>query len=67
MLRQSALNGIFTEPKVDHVAHTASSAVLLRNKPMLDWYGHCVEKLFVVSTKLADTMEKYPGSENPQG
>ena len=65
-LRQSALNGIFHEPKLDQVAHTASSAVLLCDKAMLDWYGHCTDELFQASAKLADVLEKHPGSQRPE-
>lgn len=65
-MRQSTLNGIFAEPELGHVAHSAASAVLLRNKPMLDWYGHCIEELFLASAKLADALEENPGSVKPE-
>lgn len=33
---------------------------------MLDWYGHCTDELFQASAKLADVLEKYPGSQRPE-
>ncbi|KAL4912430.1 O-methyltransferase [Aspergillus aurantiobrunneus] len=66
MLRQSALNGIFYEPSPAHVAHTAASAVLVQDKAMLDWYGHCTDELFQASAKLADALEKNGENEKPE-
>ncbi|KAJ5196749.1 hypothetical protein N7449_007228 [Penicillium cf. viridicatum] len=65
-MRQSTLNGIFAEPKLGYIAHSAASAVLLRNKPMHDWYGHCLEELFLAGAKLADALDEHPGSEEPE-
>ncbi|KAE8353422.1 O-methyltransferase [Aspergillus coremiiformis] len=66
LLRQSILHGIFTEPELGRIAHTASSAVLIRDKSMLDWYGYCVEELFPTSAKLADSLEANPASRSEQ-
>jgi O6-methylguanine-DNA--protein-cysteine methyltransferase len=62
IVRQSAMNRILREVDHNRVAHTASSAMLLRNRPMLDWYGHCVEELFPASAKTAEALEIYKDS-----
>lgn len=40
----------------EHVVHTASSALLLHNKAMMDWYGHCVEEMFPAGAKLGEAL-----------
>ena len=50
----------------DRVLHTASSALLLRNRAMMDWYGHCVEEMFPASARIAEALEKYQGSTAAQ-
>ncbi|ERF73790.1 hypothetical protein EPUS_09284 [Endocarpon pusillum Z07020] len=62
IVRQSAMNRVLRENSPDHVIHTASSALLLRNHAMMDWYGHCVEEMFPASAKIAEALEKYQGS-----
>ena len=37
VVRQSAMNRVLREDNPDHVIHTASSALLLRNSAMMDW------------------------------
>lgn len=66
IVRQSAMNRVLREEGPDYVIHTASSALLLRNRAMMDWYGHCVEELFPASAKIAEALEKYQGSTAPQ-
>ncbi|KAL8791881.1 MAG: hypothetical protein Q9195_005543 [Heterodermia aff. obscurata] len=66
IVRQSAMNRVLREDNPDHVIHTASSALLLRNRAMMDWYGHCVEEVFPASAKIAVALEKYQGSTAPQ-
>ena len=62
IVRQSAMNRVLREDANNHVIHTASSALLLKDRAMMDWYGHCVEEMFPASAKLADALEKYQGS-----
>ncbi|CAI6237571.1 unnamed protein product [Periconia digitata] len=62
IVRQSATNRILREKNPEHVVHTASSALLLRNRVMMDWYGHCVEEMFPAGAKLAEALEKYQGT-----
>ncbi|KAL8653249.1 MAG: hypothetical protein Q9210_002203 [Variospora velana] len=65
IVRQSALNRVLREDGPEHVIHTASSALLLRNRGMMDWYGHWVEETFPASGKIAEALEKYQGSTAP--
>lgn len=62
IVRQSATNRVLREDSPEHVVHTASSALLLRNRVMMDWYGHCVEEMFPAGAKLAEALEKYQGT-----
>ncbi|KAL8725156.1 MAG: hypothetical protein Q9166_007531 [cf. Caloplaca sp. 2 TL-2023] len=60
------MNRVLREDGPDHVIHTASSALLLRDRAMMDWYGHCIEEMFPASAKIAEALEKYQGSTAPQ-
>ncbi|KAK4553125.1 hypothetical protein LTR86_009852 [Recurvomyces mirabilis] len=66
IVRQSAMNRILCEQGADHVVHTASSALLLRNRAMMDWYGHCVDEMFPAGAKLAEALQKFQGSTAAQ-
>ena len=66
LIRQSAMNRILREDGPEHVVHTASSALLLRNRAMNDWYGHCVMEMFPVSAKIGEALQKYQHSDAPQ-
>lgn len=60
------MNRVLREDGPDHVVHTACSALLLRNRAMMDWYGHCVEEMFPAGAKIAEALEKYRGSTAPE-
>ncbi|KAM3067376.1 hypothetical protein ACMFMG_005267 [Clarireedia jacksonii] len=62
IVRQSAMNRVLREDGPDHVVHTASSALLLKNRAMMDWYGHCVEEMFPAGAKISEALEQYQGS-----
>lgn len=69
IVRQAAVNRVLREvdgSEGTRVEHTASSALLLRNHVMRDWYGHCVEEMFPAGAKLAEALEKYQGSKAPE-
>ncbi|KAI4242320.1 MAG: hypothetical protein L6R40_004049 [Gallowayella cf. fulva] len=66
IVRQSAMNRVLREDSRDHVIHSASSALPLRDRAMMDWYGHCVEEMFPTSAKIAEALKRYPGSTAPQ-
>ena len=62
IVRQSAMNRIFREEGTDRVIHTASSALLLRDSAMMNWYGHCLDELFPAAAKMAQALETFRGS-----
>jgi 6-hydroxytryprostatin B O-methyltransferase len=56
------VNRMLREDVPDHVVHTASSALLLREQYMMHYYGFFVEQMFPASAKLAEALEKYQDS-----
>ncbi|TVY37151.1 O-methyltransferase [Lachnellula occidentalis] len=66
LVRKAALNRMLREDVPDHVIHTASSALLLRNRNMMDYYGIFVEQWFPTSAKLAEALEKFKDSTSAQ-
>ncbi|KAL9014868.1 MAG: hypothetical protein Q9173_000486 [Seirophora scorigena] len=56
------MDRVLREDGPEHVVHTASSALLLRNRAMMDWYEHWVEEMFPASAKIAGALKKYWGS-----
>lgn len=66
LVRKAAINRMLREDVPDHVVHTAASALLLRNRNMMDYYGFFVEQMFPASAKLAEALEKYQDSTAAQ-
>ncbi|TGO46651.1 hypothetical protein BOTNAR_0574g00050 [Botryotinia narcissicola] len=66
VVRKAMLNRMLREDVPDHVVHTASSALLLRNHNMMNYYGFFVEHMFPASAKLAEALEKYKDSTAAQ-
>ncbi|PWY67993.1 S-adenosyl-L-methionine-dependent methyltransferase [Aspergillus sclerotioniger CBS 115572] len=56
LLRQSSTIGLFHEPSPNHIAHTASSALLFKDKALNDWFGHHLEEVFPAGVELADVV-----------
>lgn len=56
---------IFCEPVPGRVAHTISSASLLKNTSVRDWLDMTFEEWGPASVKAADAFAKYPGSQEP--
>lgn len=65
-MRKAAFNRMLREDVPDHVVHTAASALLVRNRSMMDYYGFFVEQMFPTSAKLAEALEKYQDSTAPE-
>jgi len=65
-VRKAAINRMLREDVPDHVIHTAASAMLLRDRNMMDYYGFFVEQMFPASAKLAEALEKYKDSTAAQ-
>ncbi|OAG07853.1 S-adenosyl-L-methionine-dependent methyltransferase [Paraphaeosphaeria sporulosa] len=66
VVRKAIVNRMLREDVPDHVVHTASSALLLREQYMMHYYGFFVEQMFPASAKLADALEKYQHSTAAQ-
>ncbi len=62
VIRQATTNNIFYEDKLDHVIHTAMSAILVKDPVLWDYVGHFVEEAYPTS---AEAMVRYPNSQEP--
>ncbi|KAJ4304886.1 hypothetical protein N0V90_000414 [Kalmusia sp. IMI 367209] len=62
IVRKATINRMLREDVPDHVVHTAGSALLLRDRNMMDYYGFFVEQMFPTSAKLAEALEKFQES-----
>jgi 6-hydroxytryprostatin B O-methyltransferase len=66
LVRKVAIDRMLQEDTPDHVIHTAASALLLRNRNMMNYYGLFVEQMLPSSAKLAEALEKYQDSTAAQ-
>jgi hypothetical protein len=58
-------NRIFYEPSSNQVAHTAVSAVIVKQPLLKAWIGHSVEEIGAASVKLVESTDKYGDSQDP--
>lgn len=58
-------NRIFWAPTPDSVAHTLTSAEVIRSPLLYAWIGHNIEEVSPGSTKVIEAMEKYGDSQDP--
>jgi len=65
LLRQAMVHRIFAEPKPGIVAHTAASAVLVRDPSVADYIGMETEDAWPAATKQVEAIEIYGLSEEP--
>ena len=65
VMRQAMTNRIFHEDKLNHVVHTAISAVLVKDPVMWDWVGHHVEEAYPTSAKWTEAIVRHPNSQEP--
>ena len=63
MLRHAMTNNLFCEPEPGKVAHTAESALLVRQKGIRDWVGYTTEESFRCSAHLIEATERWGSSE----
>ncbi|KAL4930345.1 S-adenosyl-L-methionine-dependent methyltransferase [Aspergillus undulatus] len=66
LLKHSAAHHIFYEAEPDFYIHTAASRHLSQNKGMRDWVFVGAEEVLPGLLKIADALEQYPGSEEPE-
>ena len=65
VIRQAMTNRIFLEDKLNHVVHTATSAILVKDPVMWDWVGHFVEEAYPTCASWTKAMVRYPNSQEP--
>ena len=65
VIRQAMTNRVFHEDKLDHVVHTAASAILVKDPVMWDWVGHFVEEAYPTCASWTNAMVRYPNSQEP--
>ena len=65
VIRQAMTNKIFHEDKLNHIVHTATSAVLVKDPVMWDWVGFFVEESYPASASWTKAMVRYPNSQEP--
>ncbi|KAL4885489.1 S-adenosyl-L-methionine-dependent methyltransferase [Aspergillus karnatakaensis] len=65
ILRHAMTNRLFSEPEPGRVAHTASSALLVRSRALNDWVGYTTEETYPASAKLVEAYEKFGPSLSP--
>lgn len=65
IVRYAMTNFIFHEPRPGYIAHTAASRVLKENRLISSLMGMGTDELFPGLVKEIETLEKYPGSEEP--
>jgi len=65
VIRHAMTCRVFCEPREGYVAHTATSAVLLKDQQMNDWSGLNLDEFFPAAANAVEAMKKYPGSQEP--
>ncbi|GJC97891.1 sterigmatocystin 8-O-Methyltransferase [Colletotrichum higginsianum] len=65
ILRHAATHGIFCEPSEGLVAHTATSALLARQPPLRDLVTYGMLEMLPAGMRLADALQRFPGSQDP--
>jgi hypothetical protein len=58
-------NRIFWSPTPDSVAHTITSAEVVRSPLMYAWMDHNLQEIAQASLKVIDALEKYGDSQDP--
>ncbi|KAL4952517.1 S-adenosyl-L-methionine-dependent methyltransferase [Aspergillus filifer] len=65
MLRHAMTNRLFVELIPNYVAHSASSALLLKSQALKDWVGYCSEETYPASAKVVEAHEQYGVTSDP--
>lgn len=65
MTRHAMTNRIFIESEPGLIAHTASSALLVRSQALKDWVGYTTEETYPASTKVVEAQERFGVSDDP--
>ena len=62
LLRHAMTQRIFCEPDADVVSHTQVSRLLVVNEAVRDYVGTVCQEVWPAATRIADAIEKWPGS-----
>ena len=62
MLRHAMTNNVFCEPEAGKVAHTANSALFVRERGIRDWVGYTTEESFRCAASLIEANERWGSS-----
>lgn len=65
LVRATLPSHIFCEKEKGVVAHTAASRMLAKNPLMVQWIEMTATEILPATLKIADAMEKWPGSGEP--
>lgn len=65
MIRLAMTEHFFTEPENGVIKHTAESYEIARNPLLSAWVGLTTQENWPPMLKLAETLRKHPGSEEP--
>ncbi|OXV06700.1 hypothetical protein Egran_05535 [Elaphomyces granulatus] len=63
VLRQLMLHHVFYEPRENCVAHTARSALLVRDPNAMDWLGHIAVECLPPTAKLSEALEVFGSTD----
>ena len=66
IMRMAIVNHIFHEPRKGVVAHSALSKCLVQIPHLSTWLGHTCTDSLTSKARVADAMQKWPGSQEPQ-
>ena len=66
ILRHAMTSHIFCEPSKGVVAHTAATKAFTQIPGLSQWCSMIMDELFMGGTRIADALEKWPGSQEPQ-
>ncbi|GJC89910.1 Chlorophenol O-methyltransferase [Colletotrichum liriopes] len=66
ILRHAATHGIFCEPSQGLVAHTLTSALLVRSPPVKDLVMYGMLDMLPAGMRLGDALQRFPGSLDPK-
>lgn len=66
ILRHAAAHGIFCEPTPGFVAHTPTSALLVREAAVRDLVAYGMFDMLPAGMRLADALQRFPGSLDPR-
>jgi hypothetical protein len=63
VLRHLMLHHVFYEPRENYVAHTARSALLVRDPNAMDWLGHIAMECLPSAAKLSDALKLFGNTD----